>query len=77
MMTIPARAIPLRQKALILLIPLMMLSLSACGEGQERTSDTGPGGEDSMPATEIDRDPTAQTGSGGERQSTSEDGTIR
>lgn len=48
---------------------VFILALSGCGDDNSNASREGQTNQPSKPATEVDRDPTPQTGTGGPSQS--------
>jgi major membrane immunogen (membrane-anchored lipoprotein) len=63
-------------KALVATVGLLSL-LAACGDGDGTSGSMGSGAQDTttsgtVPAGEVDKDPTPQTGTGGPSQSTTD-----
>ena len=65
------------QRASALMACVLALSLAGCSEEQGETRQTDGEAEVTLPALETDRDPTPQSGTGGERQNVSPFGTTK
>ena len=61
----------------VVLASLLTLSLIGCSEEQGETQRMDREADVTLPATNTDRDPTPQSGTGGERQNASPFGTTK